>query len=56
MIKLMDVARWDRHPGDITSYPELEQMVLENKGRLASIKKELSAGGEAGGLGTWVRG
>lgn len=38
--------RWDRNPLDITSYPELEQMVLDNKGRLNSIKMGLQAGGE----------
>lgn len=46
--------RWDRHPCDITSYPELEQMVLDNKGRLASVKAGMNAGGGWGTPTQWV--
>lgn len=42
------LCRWDRSPTDITSYPELEQMVTENKGRLASARMGVQAGGRAG--------
>jgi len=43
---LLCVVRWDRAPSDITSYPELEAMVVENKGRLNSYKMGMDAGGE----------
>lgn len=39
-------SRWDRLPTDITSYPELEQIVIENKGRLNSAKAKQHAGGQ----------
>jgi hypothetical protein len=51
------VRRWDRDPLDITSYPELEQMVLDNKGRINSIKMGLQAGGMGQVLrGAWLSG